>query len=165
MAKPTRGLPASYSLELPDNIPTVMGDYLDENPPMPRRVNAPEPQDFRPQLVPDRARHPMPVRPVREKSRSERSARFQLNLNAQSKQTFEDFVKHVQTYSPEFDARHSEVFQAIIALLDDARGELDLESLPRRGAWGSLSARNFIGALTSTFEQAIVKAAKKRGAA
>jgi hypothetical protein len=86
-----------------------------------------------------------------------------LNLSPQSKTEFEDLVTRIQNFSPEFDTRHSEVFQAIIGLLHDCKEDLDLASLPRRGAWGSISARNFVGALSATLEQGIIRAAKKRG--
>ena len=33
MAKPARGLPANFSLDLPDEKPVVIGDFLDEAPP------------------------------------------------------------------------------------------------------------------------------------
>ena len=51
------------------------------------------------------------------------------------------------------------------AIAKDAQGagSFDLADLPRRGAWGSVTAKNFPNALGGAFEQAIVKAAKKRG--
>jgi hypothetical protein len=76
---------------------------------------------------------------------------------------FEELMKHVQTFSPEGDTRTSEVFQGVIGVLHSAMDELDLSGLPRRGAWGSVTAKNFPNALGGAFEQAIVKAAKKRG--
>ena len=165
MAKPQRGLPADFSLNLPDDVPVALGDFLDEPaPPIPRRIRAEEVKEFRQQLpVETVSRQPQPVRPVREKARSPRAVRFQLNLSPHSKAEFEDLVGHIQNFSPEFDTRHSEVFQAIIALLHDCKDELDLAALPRRGAWGSISARNFVGALSTTLEQGIIRAAKKRG--
>ena len=75
---------------------------------------------------------------------------------------FEELVEYVQTYSPEPDARPSEIFQGIIGLLHGALDDLDLATLPRRGAWGSVSAKNFPGALGETFERAIIRAARKR---
>jgi hypothetical protein len=75
----------------------------------------------------------------------------------------EELVEHVCTYSPESDARTSEVFQGIITLLHDAMDELELSELPRRGAWGSVTAKNFPIALSEAFERAILRAARKRG--
>ena len=33
MARSARGLPEGFSLDLPDEKPTVIGDFLDEEPP------------------------------------------------------------------------------------------------------------------------------------
>jgi len=75
----------------------------------------------------------------------------------------EDLVEHVRTYSPESDARTSEVFQGIMTLLHNAKEELELAELPRRGAWGQVMAKNFPGVLSEAFERAILRAARRRG--
>jgi hypothetical protein len=141
MAKPARGLPEGFSLDLPDEGPVDIGDFLDEAPlafaqrkpqkaPVEATPELPIPQQtFRPQIVPER-----------EETVVEESARP----------------------ASETDARVSEVFQGIVGLLHNAMDELDLAELPRRGAWGSVTAKNIPGALSELFERAIVQAAKKR---
>ena len=89
--------------------------------------------------------------------------RYQLNLTPRSKVMLEELVAHVRTYSPQSDARTSEVFQGIMTLLHGALNELELANIPRRGAWGSVTAKNFPGALSEAFEQAIVNGARRRG--
>lgn len=168
MAKATRGLPSTFSLELPDDVPVDLGDFLDEPPPaipMQRQVQAPIPQQpFRPEIVPDRrGESNTPPKPQKITKQSA-VIRCQLNLTPKSKTMLEEMVKYVQTYSPEPDTRTSEVFQAIVGLLHGAMGELELSQLPRRGAWGSVTAKNFPGALSDAFEQAIVRTAGRRGA-
>ena len=75
----------------------------------------------------------------------------------------EELVAYVQTYSPESDARTSEVFQAIIGLVHGVMDRLDLAEIPRRGAWGSVTAKNFPGALGEAFERGVLSAARGRG--
>lgn len=75
----------------------------------------------------------------------------------------EELVKYVRVYSPQPDARTSEVFQGMMTLLHGAMNELELAELPKRGAWGSVTAKNFPGALSDAFETAILAAARKRG--
>jgi hypothetical protein len=75
----------------------------------------------------------------------------------------EELCEYIQTYSPQPDARTSEVFQGMMALLHGAMHELELAELPKRGAWGSVTAKNFPGALSDAFEKAILAAARKRG--
>jgi hypothetical protein len=177
MAKPARGLPSSFDISLPEERPVEIGDFLDEAPPvhLPRRSSKSstdvlqerlEPQPFTPQIVPPRTeevREVGPVRPVQRKAPASKVIRYQLNLTPKSRVMFEELVKHVQTFSPEGDTRTSEVFQGIIGILHSAMDDLDLADLPRRGAWGSVTAKNFPNALGGAFEQAIVRAAKKRG--
>src|SRR3954469_943149 len=125
-----------------------------------------EPQPFTPEIVPARTqeeRELAPARPVQRKAQASKVIRYQLNLTPKSKTMFEELMKHVQMFSSEGDTRTSEVFQGIIGILHSAMDELDLADLPRRGAWGSVTAKNFPNALGGAFEQAIVKAAKKRG--
>lgn len=176
MAKPARGLPSGFAINLPDEGPVEIGDCLDEAPPVLHRkavkpmqqaaVERMEPQSFTPQLVPPRSegeREVAPARPVQRNAQASKVIRYQLNLTPKSKTMFEELMKHVQTFSPEGDTRTSEVFQGVIGVLHSAMDELDLSELPRRGAWGSVTAKKFPNALGGAFEQAIVKAAKKRG--
>lgn len=177
MAKPARGLPEGFSLDLPDEKPVMIGDFLDEEPPAfvarrppkaavqetPERVPV---QQFRPEIVRDRAEEvaekPL-AKPVPRSVNQPSIIRYQLNLTPKAKTMLEDLVEHVQTYSPQSDARVSEVFQGIMTLLHNAKDELELAELPRRGAWGSVTAKNFPGALSEAFEGAILRAAQKRG--
>jgi hypothetical protein len=176
MAKSARGLPSSFAINLPDEGPVEIGDFLDEAPPVHYRkasqpaqqsaVERVEPQAFTPQIVPPRAeaeREVSPPRPVQRNVQAAKVIRYQLNLTPKSKTMFEELMKHVQTFSPEGDTRTSEVFQGVIGVLHSAMDELDLSDIPRRGAWGSVTAKNFPNALGGAFEQAIVKAARKRG--
>src|SRR5277367_6735444 len=95
MAKPARGLPEGYSLDLPDEGPVDIGDFLDEAPPalVSRKPPKPEtpptrdlpisPQTFRPQIVPEReerVEEETPGRPAPRKTKTPSVIRYQLNL-------------------------------------------------------------------------------------
>jgi hypothetical protein len=178
MAKPARGLPADFALNLPDEKPVQIGDFLDEEPPpipVRRRSQKPLPQpvverfvpaaELRPEIAREREETVggrAPARPVLRSAQQPSIIRYQLNLTPKSKTMLEELVEHVRTYSPQNDARVSEVFQGIMTLLHNAKDELEIAELPRRGAWGSVTAKNFPGALSEAFEQAIVRTAQKR---
>ncbi len=173
MAKPARGLPADFVLDLPDEKPVVIGDFLDEEPPAPivrkQQKTQPErtPAPFRPEIVRenDEVEDEPPARPVARSAKQPSVIRYQLNLTPKSKTMLEELVKHIRTYSPQNDARTSEVFQGIVQLLHNAMGELELAELPPRGAWGSVTLRRtFLGRSTKPLKRAIVRAARKRGA-
>jgi hypothetical protein len=176
MAKPARGLPEDFALDLPDEKPVMIGDFLDEEPPPPvvRKAQKtqvqPPPEraqaQFRPEIVRDREEavgEKAPARPVLRSAQQPSIIRYQLNLTPKAKTMLEELVEHVRTYSPQSDARTSEVFQGIMTLLHNAMDELELAELPRRGAWGSVTAKNFPGALSEAFERAIVQGARKQG--
>ncbi len=75
---------------------------------------------------------------------------------------FEELIEHIWKYSPLNDAGASDVFQGVIGLLHSAMDELELAELPRRGAWGSVTAKNFPGALSQSFEKRSLNPQKKR---
>ena len=103
MAKPARGLPSNFALDLPDDRPVTIGDFLDEPPPVltpPKRAAQPAPvsDPIRTETFyepdPDsglfaRSR-PTPV-PER-KPAAPKVIRYQLNLNPKSKKMFEELV-------------------------------------------------------------------------
>lgn len=172
MARSVRGLPESFSLDLPEEKPVVIGDFLDEDvPPTPvRKVQKPRPEmdrvaptsELRVTSEPVAARPETPVQlPV---LRSQPSViRYQLNLNPKAKVMFDELIEHIREYSPQADASASEIFQGMVTVLHGVINELELSTLPRRGSWGSVTARNFPGALSDVFEKAIVSGARKRG--
>src|SRR5271155_640053 len=108
MAKPARGLPEGFSLDLPDEGPVDIGDFLDEAPPAfgPRKPQkAPAPatpelpipqQTFRPQIVPEReerVEEEAPARPAPSRAKATPSViRYQLNLTPNAKRMLEELV-------------------------------------------------------------------------
>src|SRR5437588_4536233 len=120
MAKPARGLPDDFALDLPDEKPVVIGDFLDEAPPAlivrkPRQAGVEPPpesipaQQFRPEIVPERSREGVgervPARPLSRSAQQPSFIRYQLNLTPKSKTMLEGLVEHIRTYSPQNDAR------------------------------------------------------------
>jgi hypothetical protein len=75
----------------------------------------------------------------------------------------DDLLRIVQTYSPERNATISELFDGIIGALYEAREELDFAQVPRRGAWGSPTAKAFTDSLKTTFQRAIAINQRRRG--
>jgi hypothetical protein len=156
MAKAVRGLPEDFALDLPEDKPVVIGDFLDEAPVFP--VTRPKPvqpavtERLKPELVrADKVGEEAPLRaeaprPLARAAQAPAVIRYQLNLSPRSKKMLEDLVEYVCTYSPENDARTSEVFQGIITLLHNAMDELELSELcgvlgdrspPRTSRWRS----------------------------
>lgn len=172
-----RGLPNNFALDLPpQDGPVHLGDFLDEPPPVhiaPKTAPTviapisvqPDPR-LTPSLVPDLREglgSTSPVQPVRKKAARPKPSRCQVNLTPKAEDMLAEVMNHVKTFSPYDVANATEVFQGLLGLLHSALDELDLADLPRRGAWGSVTARNFPSVLGETFERALLQSARKRG--
>jgi hypothetical protein len=172
-----RGLPSNFALDLPaQEGPVQIGDFLDEPAPVliaPNRAPRVESaiseqldQRFTPSIVPggrEGESRTTPVHAVRQKAARPKPSRLQVNLTPKAEDMFTEVMEHVKNFSPYDVANATEVFQGLLGLLHGALDELDLSSLPRRGAWGSVTARNFPSALAETFERGLLRSAKKRG--
>ena len=84
-----------------------------------------------------------------------RPDRVQLNMRPETVKMFNDIVEFVQRYSLQNDAKASEVFDALISVLHDSKEELAFNDVPRRGKWGTPTARAFPTALGNAFARAI----------
>ncbi len=177
MAKGNRGLPASWSVEVPSKVldrPVVLGDYLDneeapisaaEIRPVPLRPPAenvvPMPQLVEPPRdtfsfgVRASAESPAPASTDRSSFRV--TQRKQLNMNPETLRMVEELLEYIQRYSGQKDAKASEMFHALVSALYEARELVDLQAIPPRGRWGTPTARAFPVALKNSFQKAIAE--------
>jgi len=172
-----KGLPSNFALDLPPQEgPVEIGDFLDEPPTVyvapkgaPRgsaAVSEQPDQRFTPTIVQGRREgegRTTPIPAVRQVTARPKPSRLQVNLTPKAEDMLADVMEHVKNFSPYDVANATEVFQGLLGLLHGALDELDLSELPRRGAWGSVPARNFPSALGEAIEKALVRSAKKRG--
>jgi len=84
-----------------------------------------------------------------------RPDRIQCNMRPETVKMFNDIVEFVQRYSLQNDAKASEIFDALISVLHDSKGDLEFNDVPRRGKWGTPTARAFPTALGNAFARAI----------
>lgn len=73
----------------------------------------------------------------------------------------DELLDMIRSATGQRDAKANELFHAAILLLYEVRGELDLHKVPRRGKWGTPTARAFPVALKSAFVEAVLAKAKK----
>ena len=86
-----------------------------------------------------------------------RPRRKQLNVSADAERMLEALLRQFQQYGPQEDIKMSELFEALILIAHESRDKLNLGDLPRRGAWGSQTEKNFPIAIAEVFAQAIVE--------
>jgi hypothetical protein len=81
--------------------------------------------------------------------------RKQVNMNPETLRMVDELLAYIQAYSGQKDTKASEMFQALIAALYEARELLDFSGVLRRGRWGSPTARAFPVALKNAFGAAV----------
>jgi hypothetical protein len=113
--------------------------------PPPPEVSAPPPEEKKSSL------HPAWKRPRRK----------QLNVSAEAERMLEALLRQFQQYGPQEDIKMSELFEALILIAYESRDKLNLGVLPRRGAWGSQTEKNFPIAIAEAFARAIAEERSK----
>lgn len=187
MASPqNRGLPTGFGLNVPSTAtqkPVDIGDYLDDDTPAVPAVavqkrTSPKPVVAQPVIretpqppvtarATPKARPPVVAEPIEEEGVEEQTPsvhtsrktppRKQINMKPDTLRKAEELVRHVQTFSVQKDTAASEVFDALVELLHDAKKHMDVSSVPPRGQWGKPTARGFRTSLKNAFAQAIVE--------
>jgi hypothetical protein len=99
------------------------------------------------------AREPAPKRPER----------MQFNMRPETLKMFNELVEFVRRYSLQDDAKASEILDAMISVLYQSRDQLAFHDVPRRGKWGTPTARAFPTALGNAFARAIAGSFMKSG--
>lgn len=80
---------------------------------------------------------------------------MQVNMRPETLAMAEELLTLIRTRSVQRDAKASEMFDALVGMLYEARQALQLDLLPRRGRWGTPAARAFTEALGLLFKAAI----------
>ena len=94
-----------------------------------------------------------------------RPQRIQFNMRPETQKMFGEIVDFVQRYSLQEDAKASEILDALISVLYQSRDELAFHDVPRRGKWGTPTARAFPTALGNAFARAVAGSYAKSGSA
>jgi (2Fe-2S) ferredoxin len=182
MAKQKAGLPDGYDLrvtssELKD-APASLSGYLDDE--RPQYIPPAEPVRTIPQqiakpaveVVPSRVSYQETVSPkVREirkeevsqgKPQREKVRRLQINISPDVERKGEELLELLGRQSPDGRVTVSELMQALILNLYDARDNIN-GRLPERGRWGTSSAKSYPAELAIVLREAILKDGKGKG--
>lgn len=159
MAKPERGLPKSFDINVPQG-PVKLGDYLEEPAPV-AAAPAPEPA---PQPPPPVFTAPVFTAPVPQQQQPQPPAvlrssppRKQFNMTPETLGMIDDLLRHIRQHSRERDVRASELVHALVLAVHEAMPYLDLTRVPMRGKWGSATAAQLPVALKDAFQQAMAR--------
>jgi hypothetical protein len=160
--------------------PVELGDYLDEEPPKPPKareqpriaepvaveIEAPPAREpTQRALIPGTERLPRaePANPTRMARQRSTIRRKQVNMNPETLGMVDDLLSHFQRYSVQKDLAASELFEALVLSLFEAREQLDLSRIGPRGRWGTPTATSFPGALANAIQEAIRRYTELKG--
>jgi hypothetical protein len=139
---PIRGLTQGLAIEPPPESPPVAA--------LPTRA----PEAARSPVALPEARPEPPKRPALHPA-WKRPRRKQLNVSADAERMLESLLRHFQQYGPQEDIKMSELFEALVIVAHRSMDRLSLGELPRRGAWGSQTEKNFPSAVGEAIARAI----------
>jgi hypothetical protein len=74
----------------------------------------------------------------------------------------DELLMQIRQQSMEKDVRTSELFNAMVLCVYEARAYLDLSAIPPRGRWGSPTASSLPVALKNAFMEAISRTRPRR---
>ena len=181
--KVTRGLPADFDLNLPNDKPVELGDYLDEEAARPstgahKYAEAAAFPPIQPVPLSSAPAAPAPVQPQapvpmsqlypqrgylsRQQLRPGSVPRKQLNATPETMRMLDELLMQIRQQSMEKDVRISEIFHAMVLCVYEARAYLDLSAVPPRGRWGSPTAASLPVTLKNAFMDAISRVRPRR---
>ncbi len=107
------------------------------------------------------------IEPAREPSADEplgisqgKAPRREISMTPETLRMSDELLEMIRSATGQRDAKANELFHAAILLLYEVRGELDLHRVPRRGRWGTPTARAFPVAIKGAFHEAILERAR-----
>lgn len=172
MAKRKTGLPAGFDLGItkPSDKPIRVGDYLDEIDSKPAGTGLrPPPQtggaekgaaqaEPKPILEPTAEPAPRPTRSTTTRPSSSgggHPSRTRLNVSQDGQRRLDAIWERMREFGPEKTLRKSEIIEAMILATYEARDQLDLSNVRKRGKYGSATHKNFPIALSESVRRAI----------
>jgi hypothetical protein len=90
--------------------------------------------------------------------------RLQINLTPDSERQVNELLEIISSQSAEKNIMFSEILNALVHNLYEARADLNVSRVPLRGKWGAPTAKSFPIALAQAFKEAIITYGMKNGA-
>jgi hypothetical protein len=178
MAKFKRGIPDNFTLDV--EPVQDLGDYLDEprlSPPPPRsppKMRRPETpggvREEEPTRVSGAVFEPLPrtgpvqtTVPSRERTAAEPAAsrpkgpRREISMTPEALSMSDELLDLIRSGTGQRDTKASELFHALVLLAHEVREHLELHTIPKRGRWGSPTARAYPVSLKNAIRQTLQK--------
>ncbi len=169
MAKFRPGIPDNFSLDV--EPVRDLGDYLDEpSPVMPRKgreeavpepAAAPAPETAVASAAVGPTPPPKPAPEVDDMREGRggwtKGPRREVSMSPETLRMTDELLEIIRSGSGQRDTYASELIHALVLLAYEAKGGLDAHSIPRRGRWGSPTARAYPLELKNAFLKALLE--------
>lgn len=96
------------------------------------------------------------VRPQAGAARA-KAPRREVSMTPDTLRMSDELVDLIRGGSGQRDTKANELFHALVLLVYEARGELDTHTIPKRGQWGTPTARAYPRELANAFLRAILR--------
>lgn len=169
---PLPSRPAKVAPRRPQMPPTVPAAVQVAVPVAAPRDSAPREQVFPavplPPQAPIQAAAPAPaepaaVRPPGDRGRPPKPPRREITMTPDALRMSDELLDLVRSGSGQRDTTPSELFHALVLLAYEARAELDAFAIPRRGQWGSPTARAYPLEIKNALLKALLRRASDQG--
>lgn len=185
MVKFKPGIPTGFNLDV--EPVHDLGDYLDEPGPKPLPSRGPKESRSTPEspaVMPTPTRpgetaepamvttaivqttEPHPFSPIQfaqeptprqESVARSKAPRREISMTPDTLRMSDELLELIRGGSGQRDTKANELFHALVLLAYEVRGELDVHTIPKRGQWGTPTARAYPLEIRNVFLRAILK--------
>ena len=121
------------------------------------------PQHFTAPLVPPAAMTPANAVPPRaeperrERGGKEKAPRREISMTPETLRMSDELLEVIRSGSGQRDTKANELFHALVLLVHEVRDEIDPHAIPKRGRWGTPTARAYPLELKNAFLRALLE--------
>lgn len=140
--------------------PVHVGDYLEETTakkPTPANTPRPEKKPAAKRQAPEKLQATKREAALPAPNPQTTSGRTRLNITDEQRDKLDEIVQEMQRVGPERYLKASEVVDALVSVLHDAREHLDMAMVRRRGKFGTQQHRMYREALAESIRVTIAK--------
>lgn len=117
----------------------------------------PQPQQVAPTLAVQRPQMNDDVADREERGSRPKGPRREISMTPETLRMSDELLDVIRSGSGQRDTKANELFHALVLLVHEVRDELDPHAIPKRGRWGTPTARAYPLELKNAFLRALLK--------
>jgi hypothetical protein len=108
-------------------------------------------------MTPANAIPPRDEPPREERGGKEKAPRREISMTPETLRMSDELLEVIRSGSGQRDTKANELFHALVLLVHEVRDEIDPHSIPKRGRWGTPTARAYPLELKNAFLRALLE--------